>query len=180
MRRSNKFIIVALLAAVVLVGGTAGIVFARTGNADDSQPEARSGALLDRVCEIYQEQTGESIDQEVLKGAFAQARSEIQSEQPDGRWFGAPMTRHAGILENLGIEIDQETLKAAMSDARERIQAGEDRQEVMAEVLESLGVDLAELKAACAEDQSGEQPFKHFGFRSQGGPRGWGRLHPAE
>jgi len=79
MWRSKKFIIVAVLAAVMLVGTISGVVVA-ADNGDDSEPEARYEALLNRVCEIYQEKTGVTIDQEALKDAFAQAQSEMQTE----------------------------------------------------------------------------------------------------
>ena len=67
MWRSKKFVVFALLAAVLLVGSISGIAFAQTGNGDDSQPEVRCGALLDKVCEIYEQKTGVGIEQEVLK-----------------------------------------------------------------------------------------------------------------
>ena len=79
MWRSKKFIVVAVLAAVMLVGTISGVVVA-ADNGDDSEPEARHEALLNRVCEIYQEKTGVTIDQEALKDAFAQAQSEMQTE----------------------------------------------------------------------------------------------------
>jgi len=79
MWRSKKLIIVAVLAAVMMAGTIGGVVLA-TNNGDDSEPEARYEALLNRVCEIYQEKTGVTIDQEALKDAFAQAQSEMQTE----------------------------------------------------------------------------------------------------
>lgn len=79
MWRSKKFIIVAVLATVMLVGTISGVVVA-ADNGDDSEPEARYEALLNRVYEIYQEKTGVTIDQEALKDAFAQAQSEMQTE----------------------------------------------------------------------------------------------------
>ncbi len=179
MWRRKKLIIVAVLAAVMLVGSIGGVILA-ADNGDDSQPEARCGALWDRICEIYNanpDRPGD-IDCETLKAAFAEARSEMQGEQLDGRRFRVQMANRAGILGNLGIEIDWDALKAALADARERIQAGEDRQEVMAEVLASFGIDIEDLKAGWADD--GERPFKH-GFRGMGGPRGWGgRCIPTE
>ena len=170
MWRRKKLIIVAVLAAVMLVGSIGGVILA-ADNGDDSQPEARYGALWDRVSEIYEQKTGVALDQEALKAAFAEARSEMQGEQLDGRRFRVQMANRAGILGNLGIEIDWDALKAALADARERIQAGEDRQEVMAEVLASFGIDIEDLKAGWTDD--GERPFKH-GFRGMGGLRGWG------
>jgi hypothetical protein len=42
--------------------------------------ETRQEALLDRVCQIYQENTGVAIDPQQLENAFAQAQREMQDE----------------------------------------------------------------------------------------------------
>jgi len=78
MRRSKKFVLVTVLATVVLVGSITGVVLAQNG--DDSQPKAGSEALLARVCEVYEENTGVAIDSQVLKDSFAQVQSEMQDE----------------------------------------------------------------------------------------------------
>ena len=78
MWRSKKLIIAVVLATVLVVGSIGGVVLASNG--DEIEPEAQHEALLDRVCEIYQENTGVAIDQEALKDAFAQAQSEMQTE----------------------------------------------------------------------------------------------------
>ncbi len=79
MWRSKRLIIAVVLAAVMLAGGIGGVVLA-TDNGNDDEPEAKYEALLDRVYEIYQENTGVAIDREALKDAFAQAQSELQAE----------------------------------------------------------------------------------------------------
>jgi hypothetical protein len=96
MWRSKKFI-VAVVMAVVLVGSISGVALA-ADNGDDSQPETEHGAILERVCEIYQENTGVTIDQEALKDAFAQAQSEMQA---------AALENHLQSLVDAG-EITQE------------------------------------------------------------------------
>lgn len=78
MWRSKKFIVIAL-AAVLLVGSAAGVVLA-ADNGDDSQPGALFGDLWDKVCAIYEDNTGDDIDPEALKDAFAQARIEMRDE----------------------------------------------------------------------------------------------------
>jgi len=87
MTRSKKFVLVTLLATVALVGSISGVVAAQNG--DDSQPNAANQTanqtLLDRVCEIYQENTGVAIDQQALEDAFAQAQSEKLQEALDSR-----------------------------------------------------------------------------------------------
>lgn len=79
MWRSRKFIIAAVLAAVVLVGGIGGAVLA-ADDGDAGESETAIEAFLDRVCAIYQEKTGVAIDQEALKDAFDQAQSDMRTE----------------------------------------------------------------------------------------------------
>ncbi len=85
MWRSKKFIIAAVLAAVLLAGGISGMAIAQSGNGDDIQPKTKRGALLERACQIYQEKTGVVIDKEVLKDAFVQAVSEMRPKLPQNR-----------------------------------------------------------------------------------------------
>jgi len=85
MWRSKKFIIITVTAAAVVAGCLAGVVFANPENGDDSQPEARCEALLDRVCEIYEENTGVTIAPQQLRDAFAQAQSEMRDEALESR-----------------------------------------------------------------------------------------------
>ena len=83
MKRSRKFILIGLLVVVVLAGSIGGVVLAYTENGDDSPPGARHGAMLDRVCEIYEENTGVAIDPQKLENAFTQAGDEIMAEARD-------------------------------------------------------------------------------------------------
>ena len=69
MWRRKKFIVTVLLVAMVLVGSTVGVVLA-ADNGNDSQPKT----LLARVAEIL------GIDQQKVEDAFAQAKSEMQTE----------------------------------------------------------------------------------------------------
>ena len=81
MWRSKKFIIITVLAAVLVAGSIGGIALAQgNGDEDVNQPEARQAALLERICEIYQDNTGTAINAEDLQNAFAQARSEMRGE----------------------------------------------------------------------------------------------------
>jgi hypothetical protein len=82
MWRSKKFIIIGVVTAVLLVGTISGVAIAQTQD-DDNNPQAQREALLDRVCEIYEENTGTAIDAEALQEAFAQAQDEIQAEALD-------------------------------------------------------------------------------------------------
>ena len=75
MWRSKKFIVVAVLAIVVLVGSVGAVAFAQTENGDDSQPKT----LLARVAEKL------GIEQQELEDAFAEAQSEMRDEALDSR-----------------------------------------------------------------------------------------------
>ena len=79
MWRSKKLIVAALLIAVVLVGSMAGVVLANEGE-DENQQETIGDTLLNRVCEIYEENTGVAIDCTALQEAFAQVQSEKRDE----------------------------------------------------------------------------------------------------
>ena len=83
MRRGKKFIILTVLGTVVLAGSITGVVLAQ--NDDDSQPEVRHEALLERTCTIYEDNTGVSIDPEALKGALVQAQNEMRIEALENR-----------------------------------------------------------------------------------------------
>jgi len=80
MWRSKKFVIITVTVAAVVAGCLAGVVFADPENGDASQPESKCGVLLDRVCEIYEENTGVTIDPQQLRDAFVQAQSEMRDE----------------------------------------------------------------------------------------------------
>jgi hypothetical protein len=82
MWRSKKFILVAVLAVVALVGSIGGVVLAQSKNGDDS-PQTQQTALMEKVCAIYQQNTGVAIDSAELQKAFDQARDEMQSEAQD-------------------------------------------------------------------------------------------------
>ena len=84
MWRSKRFIIVAVVAAVLLAGSIGGIALAQE-NGDGSQPGVHFEALWDSVAVIYEQNTGVTLDTEALKAAFAEARSEMQSEAMQNR-----------------------------------------------------------------------------------------------
>jgi len=102
MWRSKKFIFI-MVAAVLLVGGIAGVVFAsdngsgklpptqhdavlnRTGNWTCEVYQNNTDALLNRTCEIYQNNTGVAIDPQELKAAFQQAQSEMMQTRLETR-----------------------------------------------------------------------------------------------
>ena len=81
----RKWFIPVVVVSVLLIGGVVGgVVVAQSDNTtnteDQSQLADRYQALLDRVCGIYEEKTGVAIDQEQLKDAVKQVRSEMRDE----------------------------------------------------------------------------------------------------
>jgi len=181
MWRSKKFIIITVLVAVVLVGGIGGVAFAQSGH--DRQDSY--GVLLGKVAEKL------GINEQVLRDAFTEARSELQAEHPEGKPHHGP---GGAIFEGFGV--DQEALQAAFEQARSELGAGTlegGRWAVMSRVLEILGISEEEWQAACSEAREscpemrpgdppeGRPQFDHgFGFRGPGGrphgPGGFGGL----
>lgn len=84
MWRSQKFIIIALLVAAVVLGGTAGVVLARAGSGNpagmitqNADNMSRPDTLLSRVATIL------GIDQQKVESAFTQAQKEMRDEALD-------------------------------------------------------------------------------------------------
>ena len=82
MWRNKKFIISAVVIAMLLVGVIGSIAIA-ADDGDDSGIETKFEALWNRVGEIYQEKTGVALDQEALKESIAQAQKEMREEALD-------------------------------------------------------------------------------------------------
>ena len=142
MRRSKKLIVGVVLAAVLLAGSIGGVALAQTGGEEESQPEVRCGAFLNKVCEIYEENTGVSINCTALKEAFAEARSEIC---PEG-------------MPNRG-EMDPEALQNRLQDLFDQGKITEEQFENMKARMESMPDNLP-----------GFGFRGHGGFHGFGGP----------
>jgi hypothetical protein len=84
MWRKKKLIVIGILAAVLLAGSIGGIALA-ADNEKDSQPGAFFEALWGKVSASYEQKTGVALDQEALKDAFSQARSELRTETLQNR-----------------------------------------------------------------------------------------------
>ena len=85
MWRNKKLILFALLGVMLLSGIVGGIAVAQSDDENSGQTEDRFGVLLDRVSEIYTENTGVTLDPEQLKDAFAQAQQEMEEEALQSR-----------------------------------------------------------------------------------------------
>jgi hypothetical protein len=91
--KKGKWFIPVVVASVLLIGGiTGGLVAAADNSSSDTIAGNRTGAaeryqaLLDRVCAIYEENTGVGIDSGQLKDALEQAQIEIQ-DGALGNWL---------------------------------------------------------------------------------------------
>jgi len=159
MWRSKKFILIVVLATVVLAGSIGGVALANDGNGDDSPPEARHEALLDRVAEIYQENTGVAIDTQQLQDAFAQAQSEVVTEA---------MQNHLQYLVDQG-QITQDEADQLWN----WWQAKPDMEQFMGQ--------LREWQQSSPDVPDGFGFKGHGGFHGRGGMRGFGgRCAPIE
>jgi hypothetical protein len=85
MSKKKKIILGALLSAAAVVGITSGVAFAQDGAEAENSPGAQQDALLDRVAQIYEDNTGVAIDPEALKDAFIAARDEMMAEALNSR-----------------------------------------------------------------------------------------------
>ncbi len=117
MWRRKRFILVAMITLVVLVGSVVGIGCSQTGNEEGLRPESGgeppNEAPLTKVAEILQ------IDQQKLEDAFAQARSEVRNEALDNNQPEALLARVAEILG-----IGQKDLEDAFAQTRSEMPNG--------------------------------------------------------
>ena len=147
MWRKKKFIIGVIIAVVVLAGSLGGVALAQSGDEDTTNPEARCGALLGKVCEIYNanpDRPGD-IDCDLLEAAFTQAHEELRPECP------AP-----GTMPERG-KMDLEAMQ-------ERLQTLYDEGKITQEQFENMKARL--------EAMPDDMPA--FGFRGHGGFPGFG------
>jgi predicted transcriptional regulator len=83
MWRSKKFIIIAVLAAVILAGTIGGVALAQNSNDNTSKAQTKVAALLDKVAEIYEKNTGTAIDTAELQKAITEAGKALRDEAFD-------------------------------------------------------------------------------------------------
>lgn len=164
MKRSRKFILIGLLVVVVLAGSIGGVVLAQTENVDDSPPGARHGAMLDRVSEIYEENTGVAIDSQELQNAFTQARSEMC----DAALENGDRMRPEGMLKFR--EMDPETMQDRLQNLFDEGKITQEQYEKKMEWIESMPDDMPRFGFR------GHGGFRGFGMHSDGFPR-WGGLY---
>ena len=151
MWRSKKLIISVILATVLLAGSIGGIALAQTEDEDNGQPETRFGAMIERVCQIYDTNTDPDdlypdLDPEALKAAFAEARSQMCAEFQQNRPEFDPEAMHEAM---------QERLKKLYDEGK----ISEEQYLEMQERIESMP----------------DEPFQ-FGFRNHGGIKPFGKL----
>ena len=80
MWRGKKFIIIAVLVALVAVGSTVGVVLAQ----DDNSGSSSTQTIWERAAAILG-QSGTNITADQLESAFTQARQELRDERIDSR-----------------------------------------------------------------------------------------------
>ena len=90
MRRGKKIILISILGVVLLAGSIGGVALAQTEDEDNGQPETRFGAMIERVCQIYDTNTDPDdlypdLDPEALKAAFIEAGSDMRAAAMENR-----------------------------------------------------------------------------------------------
>ena len=145
MFRGKKLILVLALAAVVLVGSIGGVVLA-AGDEDCDRPGPRHEAIMERVCEIYEENTGVAINCTALKGAFSQAQGEMFPK--DRADCGRMLPKD---WPNRG-EIDPEAMQDRLQDLLDQGKITQEQFDRMKTRMESMSDNLS-----------------GFGFRGMGG-----------
>ena len=83
MKKRKKFIIIGVVAVVVLAATLGTVAFAQ---ADDGGGQTLKDSLYTRIAQIYQDNTGNSIDATALQEAFTQAREELATETQENMW----------------------------------------------------------------------------------------------
>jgi hypothetical protein len=83
MWRSKKFIIIAVLTVLVVGGTLGGVAIAQADDQNSSQTQAAGTKLLDKVAEIYEQNTGVAIDSAELQKAFTEAGTALKDEALD-------------------------------------------------------------------------------------------------
>jgi hypothetical protein len=148
MWRSKKFIIGAVLAAVVLAGSLGGVALAQTESASDGAGKT----LLARVAEIL------GIEQQTLEDAFAQARTDMRDEAlqklvDEGKITSEQAEQYKTWLQ---ARPDMEPFRQRLNEWQQL------RPEIPSELKEWL-------------EASPDMPFR-FGFKGFGGFRGMGGM----
>ena len=165
MWRSKKFVVAVVVASLVLVGSIGGAVLA-DDNGNDNGPGALFGALWDKVCAIYEDNTGDDIDPEALKDAFAQAQSEMRTEALESR------------LQKLVDEgkITQDEADAYKEWLQERPDMEQFRHQLgkWQQARPDIPPEMKEWQESRPDVPLGFGFRGGAGFRTMGGPRGWG------
>ncbi len=83
MWQRKKFILTGALVLAAVVATLGGVALAQADDESAGLVEDTQTALIEKVAEIYQANTGTAIDAQELENAFAQAREEIMTETRD-------------------------------------------------------------------------------------------------
>jgi hypothetical protein len=90
MRSSRKILLIAVLAVLIIGGTLGGVAIAKADDqnnttttvvATSNQTQDRLSTLMDKVAEIYQQNTGVTLDSQQLSTAFKQAEEAIRNDR---------------------------------------------------------------------------------------------------
>jgi hypothetical protein len=174
MWRSKKFIIIAVLTVVVL-GGTLGGVAIASAN-DDDTPRSKTAALMDKVAEIYEKNTGTPIDSGELQKAFTEARDEIATQAREQ--FRQKLIDEGKVTQEQLDELEQWLKSRPDFPTDEFKQWMESRPDFPTEEFKQWMESRPDIQLPFGPgNQGGERPsgdmHRGFGDRFGGGFRGW-------
>ncbi|MFC1893215.1 hypothetical protein ACFLYR_04155, partial [Chloroflexota bacterium] len=142
----------AVLAGVLLFGTIGGVALA--ADSEGGGFKANCGDFITKVCDKYDEYTGESIDRDALQTAIGDVRTQMAEER-------AEMRLAAGDRPEMNPEAMKEHLDALLSEEK----ITQEQYDQMIERLESMPEDFP----------------MGFGFRGRGGHGGFlGPCAPVE
>ena len=79
----RKKLVLTVIAVVLVIGGVLGGTAIAAAQDDETVPDQQTqmDTLLDKVAQIYEQNTGTTLDTEALKSAFQQAGKELNAER---------------------------------------------------------------------------------------------------
>jgi hypothetical protein len=156
MSKRKKFIIAAVLLVAVIAGTIGGVAIAQPGGPNGGDRGSASTAMLERVAEIYEENTNTAIDVDELQNAMTQAREEIAAEQREQR-------RQKLVEEGIITQEQLDELEAWL-DARP--------DSVMSDEFKEWLEDRPDIGLGHGDGEGFGKMREHFGLRGRGGPGG--------
>jgi len=169
MWRRKKLVLVAVATVVVLAGVLSGVVLA-ADNGDDDQAGAPFGAVWDKVCAIYEQNTGVALDSAALEDAFDQAQQELRTE--------AMQSRLQSLVDEGKLTQEQADQYQAWLQSKPDMTQYQQQLRDWQQARPGMPSEVEEWQQAKPEVPFGFGFGGHEGFGGMGGRHGFGGLCP--